>query len=81
MTRYCHKDTGDMEIEVQCACWGSTDIDQEGFDTLMYPENPLVILSDEEWDKKLAEYKKEQPEEQDETDEEQEENQKEKEEK
>ncbi len=75
LTRYCQKDTGDMEIEVQCAACGSTDVDQEGFDTLMYSENPLVILSDEEWDKKLSEYKKEQPEEQEESEEEQEDKQ------
>ena len=60
LTRYCQKDSGDMEVTVQCASCGSTDVDQEGFDIMMYSENPLVILSDEEWDKKLSEYKKEQ---------------------
>ncbi|MCX8092741.1 MAG: hypothetical protein N3E50_01080 [Candidatus Goldbacteria bacterium] len=63
LTRYCQKNTGDMEVEIQCAACGSNDVDQEGFDVLMYTENPLVILSDEEWDKKINEYKKEMPEE------------------
>ncbi len=75
LTRYCQKDTGDMEVSIQCASCGSTDVDQEGLDVLMYTENPLVILSDEEWDKKLNEYKKEIPEEPEETEEEKEKNQ------
>ncbi|MBP7791794.1 MAG: hypothetical protein KA120_01905 [Candidatus Goldbacteria bacterium] len=78
LTRYCQKDSGDMEVTVQCASCGSTDVDQEGFDIMMYSENPLVILSDEEWDKKLSEYKKEQIEEQEETEEDNEEDQEEK---
>lgn len=78
LTRYCQKDTGDIEIEVQCAACGSTDVDQEGFDILMYSENPLVILSDEEWDKKLSEYKKEQPDEEEDEDKEEEEEEEEK---
>lgn len=71
LTRYCQKDTGDIEVTIQCASCGSNDVDREGFDILMYSENPLVILSDDEWDKKLSEYRKEQPEEQEEVEEEQ----------
>ncbi|MCX7698398.1 MAG: hypothetical protein N2114_02895 [Candidatus Goldbacteria bacterium] len=66
LTRYCQKNTGDMEVEIQCAACGSDDVDQEGFDVLMYTENPLVFLSEDEWDKKINEYKKEMPEEQEE---------------
>lgn len=73
LTRYCQKDTGDMEVLIQCASCGKNDVDQEGFDISMYSENPLVILSDDEWEKKINEYKKETKEENEESEEENEE--------
>ncbi len=66
LTRYCQKDAGDTEMSIQCAACGSDDIDQEGFDTSMYTDRPLVILSDAEWDGKSGEYKKAEPEEKEE---------------
>ena len=65
LTRYCQKDAGDVEMEIQCAACGSEDVDTENFDTGMYSERPLVILSDEEWEGKVAEIKKEEEKEED----------------
>jgi len=61
LTRYCQKDSGDTEMSVQCAACGSDDVDQEGFDTSMYTDRPLVILSEEEWEGKTGEFKKPEP--------------------
>jgi hypothetical protein len=58
LTRYCQKDSGDVDIVVECASCGSSDIDKEGFDTSVYTERPLVIMSEEEWDQKAGEVKK-----------------------
>jgi hypothetical protein len=62
MTRYIQKDAGDQEMNVECGACGSDDVDYEGFDKENYTDRPLVILSDEEWDDKLAENKKEEEE-------------------
>jgi hypothetical protein len=59
MTRYCQKDAGDNEMDVVCASCGSDDVDFEGFDKENYTDRPLVILSDDEWDGKVAENKTE----------------------
>jgi hypothetical protein len=64
-TRYNQKDSGDMETSVQCAVCGSDDIDTEGVDTANYSDKPLVILSEDEWEGKTNEFKKEEPEEED----------------
>ena len=61
LTRYCQKDAGDVEMSIQCAACGSEDVDAENFETGMYAERPLVILSDEEWEGKVDEVKKEVP--------------------
>jgi len=63
LTRYCQKDSGDVDIEVQCAACGSQDIAMEDFDMAMYPDRPLVILQEQEWEEKTAEFKKEEKEE------------------
>jgi hypothetical protein len=63
LTRYCQKDSGDVDIEVQCASCGSQDIAMENFDMSMYPDRPLVILQEDEWEEKTAEFKKEEKEE------------------
>ncbi len=63
LTRYCQKDSGDVDIEVQCASCGSQDIAMENFDMSMYPDRPLVILQENEWEEKTAEFKKEEKEE------------------
>ncbi len=60
-TRYNQKDSGDMETSVQCAVCGSDDIDTEGVDTANYSDKPLVILSEDEWEGKTGEFKKEEP--------------------
>lgn len=60
-TRYNQKDSGDMETSVQCAVCGSDDIDTEGVDTANYSDKPLVILSEDEWQGKTDEFKKEEP--------------------
>lgn len=57
LTRYCQKDAGDMEMNLQCGVCGSDDIDAEGFDMSMYTDRPLVILSDGEWGEKTDELK------------------------
>jgi len=59
LTRYCQKDSGDVEMSIQCAACGSEDVDSEGFDTGMYADRPLVILSDAEWEEKANAAKKE----------------------
>lgn len=65
-TRYDQKDSGDIETSIQCATCGSDDIDTEGQDTENYSDRPLVILSEEEWEVKTAEFKKEEKEEKEE---------------
>ncbi len=57
LTRYCQKDAGDMDMNLQCGICGSDDIDAEGFDMSMYTDRPLVILSDGEWGEKTDELK------------------------
>ncbi len=58
-TRYNQKDSGDMEKSIQCAVCGSDNIDTEGVDTENFSDKPLVILSEDEWEGKTAEFKKE----------------------
>jgi hypothetical protein len=58
-TRYNQKDSGDMETSIQCAVCGSDDVDTEGVDTANYSDKPLVILSEDEWEGKTNEFKKE----------------------
>ena len=65
LTRYNQKDSGDMEIEIQCAACGSNDLDKDDFDINDYSERPLVGLSDEEWEEKLNEFKPEETAEED----------------
>jgi hypothetical protein len=65
-TRYNQKDSGDLETSVQCAVCSSDDIDTEGVDTANYTDKPLVILSEDEWQGKTDEFKKEEPAEEDE---------------
>lgn len=72
LTRYCQKDSGDTEMSIQCSACGSEDIDQEGFDTPMYTDRPLVILSEGEWEQKTSEFKKSEPAEEEEKTEEEE---------
>ncbi len=57
LTRYCQKDAGDMDMNLQCGVCGSDEIDAEGFDMSMYTDRPLVILSDGEWGEKTDELK------------------------
>jgi len=73
LTRYCQKDSGDVEMTVQCAACSSEDIDREGFDGSEYTDRPLVILGDDEWDEKSNSYKKEETEEEEAGEEEEEE--------
>jgi len=61
LTRYNQKDTGDMEIQVECGACGSSNVDRENFDMDMYSDRPLVMLSEPEWEEKVAQYRKEEP--------------------
>jgi len=74
LTRYCQKDAGDIEMSLQCGACGSEDVDAEGFDSSSYTDRPLVILSDDEWEKKNEELKKEEEPEQEDAESEEEEN-------
>jgi len=58
LSRYCQKDTGDVQTKIECAMCGSDDVVREGFDFSMYSERPLVILPEAEWEEKISKYKR-----------------------
>lgn len=58
LTRYCQKDSGEVDTTVVCAACDSEDIDTEGADLEAFSDRPLVILSEGEWGDKNDQYKK-----------------------